>query len=81
MKKLHIISLAIILLFGAELRAQDFDIDIDSLATTHFSVDSLSNDVIDRYDMKKRRRINDYSMIGFQYGVGMSRTLVQPEIA
>ena len=44
-------------------------------------MDSLSDDVIDRYDMKKRRRINDYSMIGFQYGVGMSRTLLQPEIA
>ena len=81
MKKLYIISLAIILLFGAELRAQDFDINVDSLAAAHFSVDSLSDDVIDRYDMKKRRRINDYSMIGFQYGVGMSRTLLQPEIA
>lgn len=80
MKKLYIISLAIIL-FGAELRAQDFDINVDSLAAAHFSVDSLSDDVIDRYDMKKRRRINDYSMIGFQYGVGMSRTLLQPEIA
>ena len=57
MKKLYIISLAIILLFGAELRAQDFDINVDSLAAAHFSVDSLSDDVIDRYDMKKRRRI------------------------
>ena len=61
--------------------AQDFDIDVDSLATAHFSVDSLSDEVIDRYDMNKRKKINDYSMVGVQYGVGLSRTLLQPEIA
>lgn len=81
MKHTQVILLAVFLLLGAEVRAQDFDIDVDSLATAHFSVDSLSDDVIDRYDAKKRRRINDYSMIGVQYGVGMSRTLLQPEIA
>ena len=80
MKHTQVILLAVFLLLGAEVRAQDFDIDVDSLATAHFSVDSLSDDVIDRYDAKKRRRINDYSMIGVQYGVGMSRTLLQPEI-
>lgn len=76
-----ILSSAVILLFGGKAQAQDFDINVDSLAMSHFSVDSLSDDVIDRYDPKKSQKINDYSMIGVQYGAGMSRTLLQPEIA
>lgn len=66
---------------GFTADAQKLKIDVDSLATAHFSVDSLSDEMIDSYDMKKRKTINDYSMIGVQYGVGMSRTLLQPEIA
>lgn len=78
---LSALLLAVSLPGGFTADAQNFKIDVDSLATEHFSVDSLSDEVIDRYDMKKRRTINDYSMIGVQYGVGMSRTLLQPEIA
>ncbi len=86
MKRYYIILLSALLLSaflpgGLTAGAQDFDIDIDSLATAHFSVDSLSDEVIDRYDIKKRKKINDYSMVGIQYGVGLSRTLLQPEIA
>ncbi len=56
------------------------NIDLDSLALKHFSVDSLSNEIIDSYDVRKKR-INDYSMIGVQYGVGLTRTMLNPEIA
>ena len=51
-----ILSSAVLLLFGGKAQAQDFDINVDSLAMSHFSVDSLSDDVIDRYDPKKVRK-------------------------
>ena len=76
---LFVLTFLAVLSSGFPLMAQD--IDIDSLAAEHFSVDSLSDEIIDRYNPGKRRTINDYSMIGVQYGVGMSRTLLQPEIA
>lgn len=75
------VLLALLISPSVPLHAQKFDIDVDSLARAHFSVDSLSDEVIDRYDLKKKRQINDYSMIGVQYGVGLSRTLLQPETA
>ncbi len=86
MKKYRTILLSALLLAaflpgGFTAGAQNYEIDLDSLATAHFSVDSLSDEVIDRYDIKKRKTINDYSMVGVQYGVGLSRTLLQPEIA
>lgn len=71
----------LLLLPCAPLRSQNFNIDVDSLAAAHFSADSLSDEVIDRYDLKRKKKINDYSMIGVQYGVGLSRTLLQPETA
>lgn len=76
---LYVLTFLAVLSVSAQLMAQD--IDIDSLAAEHFSVDSLSDEIIDRYNPKKRKAINDYSMIGVQYGVGMSRTLLQPETA
>lgn len=85
MDKKLIISSALFLLLVLPLSAQEkkteYRIDIDSLATAHFSVDSLPDELIDSYDLKKRKAINDYSMIGVQYGVGLTRTLLQPEIA
>lgn len=76
---LYVLTFLAVLSVSAPLMAQD--IDIDSLAAEHFSVDSLSDEIIDRYNPKKRKAINDYSMVGVQYGVGMSRTLLQPETA
>lgn len=75
------VLLALLLFPSVPLHAQNFDIDVDSLARSHFSADSLSDEVIDRYDLKRKKIINDYSMIGVQYGVGLSRTLLQPETA
>lgn len=81
MYRSHMLAFLALLFSGVCAGAQDFDIDVDSLAATHFSVDSLSDEIIDRYNPKKRKAINDYSMIGIQYGAGMSRTLLQPETA
>lgn len=77
MKKLYSVIFAILACFTA--RAQTTD--LDSLLLHGISVESLPNEVIDNYDLKKKKPINDYSMIGFQYGVGMSRTLLNPEFA
>ena len=57
------------------------DRDLDSLLVHGISVESLPDEIIDNYDLKKKKTINDYSMIGIQYGVGLSRTLLTPEFA
>ncbi len=83
----HILTLIIVLAsFGLNSYAQDEKtrvqgVDVDSLMNSSFSVDSLSNDVIDSYDLKKKKVINDYSMIGFQYGAALTRTYLTPEMA
>ncbi len=80
MTKSILTLLCIITVSSLTAGAQNFNIDIDSLAQKHFSVDSLSNEIIDSYDVRKKP-INDYSMIGIQYGVGLTRTFLTPEIA
>ena len=34
--------------------------------------DTLTNEFLDSLDIRKKVTINDYSMIGVQYGVGLS---------
>lgn len=43
-------------------------------------IDSLDNAFLDSLDLKKKVTINDYSMIGIQYGVGMSRPMWNPSM-
>ena len=77
MKKIHFILFILILSLPSFAQNQD----LDSLLLSGISVDSLPDEIVDSYDLKKKKPINDYSMIGFQYGVGMSRTLLNPEFA
>ena len=44
-----------------------------SLDIEHLDIDSLSDSYLDSLDINKDIPINDYSMIGFQYGVGISQ--------
>ena len=78
----YILALGLLSLsFGLGAQNKVGGVDVDSLLSSSFSVDSLSNEVIDSYDLKKKKVINDYSMIGIQYGVGLSRTYLTPEMA
>ena len=77
MKKLYSVIFAVLACFTAMAQTTD----LDSLLLHGISVESLPNEVIDNYDLKKKKPINDYSIIGVQYGVGLSRTLLNPEFA
>lgn len=40
--------------------------------------DTLTNEFLDSLDLKKKLDINDYSLIGVQYGVGLSQVMWNP---
>ena len=62
MKKIHFILFILILSLPSFAQNQD----LDSLLLSGISVDSLPDEIVDSYDLKKKKPINDYSMIGFQ---------------
>ena len=40
--------------------------------------DTLTNEFLDTVNVKKKLKLNDYSMIGVQYGVGLSQVMWNP---
>ena len=44
-----------------------------------FISDSLTNEFLDTVTVAKKLKLNDYSMIGVQYGVGMSQMMWNPK--
>lgn len=42
------------------------------------SISSISNEVLDTINVSKKTIINDYSLIGFQYGAGLSQVMWNP---
>lgn len=49
-----------------------------SVEKTIMLKDTLTNEYLDTLNIKKSTKINDYSMIGLHYGVGLSRVLWNP---
>lgn len=43
-----------------------------------YKTDTLTNEYLDSLVLRKKISINDYSMIGFQYGVGLSQVMWNP---
>ena len=41
--------------------------------------DTLTNEFLDSLDIRKKVTINDYSMVGVQYGVGLSQVMWNPK--
>ena len=41
-------------------------------------VDSITDEQLDTIDVKKKLFINDYSMLGIQYGAGLSQVMWNP---
>ena len=73
MRKLLIILIclsAVFPSFAQKLRVSDEMIVLD--------VDSITDEQLDTIDVTKKLIINDYSMVGVQYGVGLSRVSWNP---
>lgn len=71
MKMKRIAAILSLLLSCAALGAQEISIP-DTLVT------EFSNEYLDTVQVRKRTRINDYSMIGASYGVGLSMQYFNP---
>ena len=61
-----------LLLVGAALRAQ---VRTDEMV---MDVSSITDEQLDTIDVKKKLVVNDYSMIGIQYGAGLSQVMWNP---
>lgn len=74
MKKLILTILNLLFLAGITLRAQE------ETEIIHFDPDSViySAEYLDTVDVKRGRAINDYSMIGFNYGVSFATVYFNP---
>ena len=68
MKKIFIITL-LLLGFNYLASAQKADLKI---------IDTLTNEFLDTVTVKKKLKLNDYSMIGVQYGAGLSQVMWNP---
>ena len=66
MKRLIIIAL---LALGASFGAS---------AQVDIIVDTLTDEYLDTVQVKKKLKINDYSLLGVQYGVGLSQVMWNP---
>ena len=72
--------LLIISLFGAilTLDAQDRRLKNVTSETEITLLDTLTDEFLDTVQVKKKLRLNDYSMIGFQYGASLSQVMWNP---
>lgn len=51
----------------------------DTLNIEMTITDTLTNEYLDKFEVKKNNKINDYSLIGIQYGVGLSQMMWNPK--
>ena len=49
-----------------------------SLLSVCMSVSAQTDEALDTINIRKKITINDYSMIGFQYGMGLSQVMWNP---
>lgn len=50
----------------------------NSLAQVDIVVDTLTDEYLDTVQVRKKLRLNDYSLLGIQYGVGLSQVIWNP---
>lgn len=72
MKKLFTILLILVSVSG--LHAQK----LEKAELKTFQADTLTNEYLDTLNVRKALVVNDYSLIGVQYGVGLSRVMWNP---
>ncbi len=88
MKKLFILLLSLMVISGLEAREKADSlklkktpkklekIEIRDILDNRY--DSLTNEYLDTLTVKKALVVNDYSLIGVQYGVGLSQMVMNP---
>ena len=76
MKKALILIL--ISLIATGLTAQNRNVALSPVKSMDKKNITLSDEYLDTVTIDKKAKINDYSMIGFHYGVGLSRVLWNP---
>lgn len=62
------------LVFASGLHAQK----LEKAELKTFQADTLTNEYLDTLNVRKALVVNDYSLIGVQYGVGLSRVMWNP---
>ena len=70
-RKLLIILLPL-LIIADRVNAQDKDLSLIEIT------DTLTNEYLDTLKLDKKVKLNDYTMIGFQYGAGLSQVFWNP---
>lgn len=79
MKLKHIYIVALLLLIPAICTdAQDKAKKTRSQKVGTMVIDPIPDAILDTIEVKKKTFINDYSMIGFQYGAGLSQVIWNP---
>lgn len=79
MKLKHIYIVALLLLIPAICtHAQDKAKKTRSQKVGTMVIDPIPDAILDTIEVKKKTFINDYSMIGIQYGVGLSQVMWNP---
>lgn len=81
MKFRHIyiaVLLLIVPMIGAHAQSETPVRKISSKQNVKMIIDTLPDAVLDTIEIKKNTFINDYSMIGVQYGVGLSQVMWNP---
>lgn len=74
--KIIILSLLAFITCSNLVQAQDLD---SLVADPYFSVDNLKDEEIDKINVNRKLKINDYTLIGIQYGFGLSRVYWTPD--
>lgn len=72
MKKLFTILLMLVSVSGLHAQKQE------KAELKTFQADTLTNEYLDTLNVRKALVVNDYSLIGVQYGVGLSRVMWNP---
>ena len=92
MKKIAIILILCILLPAANIAAQEVSdtVKIEKTSLDRKKMkklrkdaeliieDTLTNEYLDTVNIRKNLELNDYTMIGFQYGAGLSQVMWNP---
>lgn len=70
-----------VLLYSGTAYSQNADRDAEVNPYDHFivmDVDSITDEQLDTIDVKQKLVINDYTMLGIQYGAGLSQVMFNP---
>ena len=78
-----IILLMLTLVPGLKTQAQEVQLtkelkDLKTIKTLEFTAPEIPDEILDTMTISKKTFINDYSLIGLQYGVGLSQVMWNP---